>query len=317
VDGLTVSALGLGTAWYGTPDADDAVATIRRGLDLGIDLIDTSDAYLAGRSEELVGKAIRSRRDEVVLASKFGNILDDQGHYVAVNGRPEHVKRACEASLKRLDVETIDLYYEHRVDPNTPTEDTIGAVAELISEGKVRFVGLSEAGIETIRRAAATHPIAALQTEYSLVTRDVERETLPAVRELGIGFVAYSPLGRALLTGAIREPDTDLPEDDHRRRFPRFQRDNLRRNLEIVDGLRAIANDRGCTLAQLALAWLLAKEDVVPIVGTKQPGYLEENAAAVDIELTAEDLERIEHVAPPGAAAGDRYHAAGMAKLGL
>ena len=320
-EGPIVSAIGLGTmgvAWYGTPDDAEATATIRRALDLGIDFIDTSDVYASGHSEELVGQAISDRRDQVVLATKFGNLLDEKGAFAGVNGRPHYVRQACDASLRRLGVDVIDLYYQHRVDPETPIEETIGAVSELVSAGKVRFVGLSEAGVETIRRAHATHPIAALQTEYSLITRDVEDRILPTVRELGIGFVAYSPLGRALLTGKIREVDRDLVDGDHRRKFPRFQGENLRHNLDLVDRLAALAGDKGCTLSQLALAWLLSRgEDVVPIVGTKHRKYLEENAGAARVELTTEDLERIEAIAPPGAAAGDRYHAQAMAKLGL
>ncbi|MGH7539575.1 MAG: aldo/keto reductase [Gemmatimonadota bacterium] len=320
-NGPTVTALGLGTmgvAWYGTPDDDGAVATIRRALDLGLDLIDTSDVYAEGHSEELVGQAIRDRREQVVLATKFGNILDQNGAFAGVNGRPEYVKQACEASLRRLDVDVIDLYYQHRVDADTPIEETIGAVSELIADGKVRFAGLSEAGAGTIRRAHATHPIAALQTEYSLITRDVEDEILPTVRELGIGFVAYSPLGRALLTGRIRDTEKDLVPDDHRRKFPRFQGDEFRRNLNLVDRLQKVADAKGCTLPQLALAWVLARgDDLVPIVGTKHRSYLEENVVALSVDLTAEDLERLDAIAPPGAAAGDRYHAAAMTKLGL
>jgi aryl-alcohol dehydrogenase-like predicted oxidoreductase len=320
-NGPVISALGLGTmgvAWYGTPDDDEALATMGRALDLGVNFIDTSDVYAQGRSEELVGRAIRGRRGDVIVATKFGNLLDERGEFAGVNGRPEYVKQACDASLQRLGVEVIDLYYQHRVDANTPIEETIGAVSELVAEGKVRHVGLSEAGVDTIRRAHATHPIAALQTEYSLLTRDVEERILPAVRELGIGFVAYSPLGRALLTGTIRDAETDLVEGDHRRRFPRFQGENLRRNVGLVDRLRAIADDKGCTLAQLAIAWLLARgADIVPIVGTKHRRYLEENVGAVEVELTPEDLRRLDEVVPPGAAAGDRYHAKAMTKLGL
>jgi aryl-alcohol dehydrogenase-like predicted oxidoreductase len=287
-------------------------------LDLGLDLIDTSDVYAQGHSEELVGQAIRDRREQVILATKFGNILDENGAFAGVNGRPEYVKQACDASLRRLGVDVIDLYYQHRVDADTPIEDTIGAVSELVAEGKVRYAGLSEAGAGTIRRAHATHPIAALQTEYSLITRDVEEEILPTVRELGIGFVAYSPLGRALLTGRIRDVERDLVSDDHRRKFPRFQGDEFRRNLDLVDRLQEFADAKGCTLPQLALAWVLARgDDVVPIVGTKHRSYLEENVAAVSVDLTPEDLERIDEIAPPGAAAGDRYHAAAMTKLGL
>jgi aryl-alcohol dehydrogenase-like predicted oxidoreductase len=320
-EGPVVSAIGLGTmgvAWYGTPDDDEAAATIGRALDLGIDFIDTSDVYASGHSEELVGQAIRARRDQVVLATKFGNLLDENGAFAGVNGRPDYVRQACDASMRRLGVDVIDLYYQHRVDPETPIEETIGAVSELVAAGKVRYVGLSEAGVETIRRAHATHPIAALQTEYSLISRDVEESILPTVRELGIGFVAYSPLGRALLTGKIREVDRDLVEADHRRRFPRFQDENLRRNVELVDRLAAVAEDKGCTLSQLALAWVLSRgEDVVPIVGTKHRRYLDEDSGAADVALTAEELVRIEAIAPPGAAAGDRYHAQAMTKLGL
>ena len=320
-EGPVVSAIGLGTmgvAWYGTPDDDEATATIRRALDLGIAFIDTSDVYASGHSEELVGRAIRDRRDQVVLATKFGNLLDENGAFAGVNGRPDYVRQACDASLRRLGVDVIDLYYQHRVDPDTPIEETIGAVSELVAAGKVRYVGLSEAGVETIRRAHATHPIAALQTEYSLITRDVEEGILPTVRELGIGFVAYSPLGRALLTGKIRDVDTDLVEGDHRRKFPRFQGENLRHNLDLIDRLAAVAQVTGCTLSQLALAWLLSRgDDIVPIVGTKRRRYLEENAEAARVQLTAEELDRIDAIAPPGAAAGDRYHAQAMTKLGL
>jgi aryl-alcohol dehydrogenase-like predicted oxidoreductase len=320
-DGPTVSAIGLGTmgvAWYGTPDDDEALATITEALDLGMDFLDTADVYASGHSEELVGQAIRGRRDQVVLATKFGNLLDDKGAFAGVSGRPEYVKQACDASLRRLSVDVIDLYYQHRVDPKTPIEETIGAVSELVGEGKVRYVGLSEAGADTIRRAHAIHPIAALQTEYSLLTRDVEDEILPAVRELGIGFVAYSPLGRALLTGTIREVDSDLIEGDHRRKFPRFQGENLRHNVGIVDRLGEVADAKGCTPAQLAIAWLLARgDDIVPIAGTKRRRYLQENVGALEVELTLEDLDRIDGIAPPGAAAGDRYHAQAMAKLGL
>jgi aryl-alcohol dehydrogenase-like predicted oxidoreductase len=320
-DGPTVSAVGLGTmgvAWYGTPDDGEAVATMRRALDLGVNFLDTSDVYAEGHSEELVGQAIHDRRDQVVLATKFGNILDEKGNFAGVNGRPEYVKQACEASLRRLGVDVLDLYYQHRVDADTPIEETIGAVSELIAEGKVRYAGLSEAGVDTIRRAHATHPITALQTEYSLITRDVEEQILPTVRELGIGFVAYSPLGRGLLTGGIRDTEKDLVSNDHRLRFPRFQGDNFRRNLELVDRLQEVAEAKGYSLAQLAMAWVLAQgDDIVPIAGTKHRSYLEENVGALDVELTAEDLERLNQIAPPGAAAGDRYHAVAMTKLGL
>jgi aryl-alcohol dehydrogenase-like predicted oxidoreductase len=320
-DGPAVAPIGLGTmgvAWYGTPDDAGSLATIARAIELGVNLIDTADVYASGHSEELVGRAIRGRRDEVVLATKFGNLLDEHGAFAGVNGRPEYVRSACDASLRRLGVETIDLYYQHRVDPETPIEDTMGAVSELVAAGKVRWVGLSEAGAATIRRAHATHPIAVLQTEYSLLTRDVEGEILPTTRQLGIGFVAYSPLGRGLLTGTIRDVGVDLVDGDHRLKFPRFQGENLRDNLEIVDRLMEVADWKGCTLSQLAIAWLVARgDDVVPIVGTKHTTYLEENLGALGVELLPEDLDRIEAIAPPGVAAGDRYHAKAMTKLGL
>jgi aryl-alcohol dehydrogenase-like predicted oxidoreductase len=319
-EGPAVAPIGLGTmgAWYGTPDDEESVATIARALDLGMNLIDTADVYASGHSEELVGLAIRGRRDEAVIATKFGNLLDERGNFAGVDGRPDYVRRACEASLRRLGVETIDLYLQHRVDPKTPIEETIGGVSELVAAGKVRWIGLSEAGVGTIRRAHATHPIAVLQTEYSLLTRDVEQEILPTIRELGIGFVAYSPLGRGLLTRTIRHAGIDLVEDDHRRKFPRFQGANLRQNLGIVDRLRKVAESKGCTLSQLALAWLIARgDDVVPIVGTKHIRYLEEDLGAIVVDLSAEDLGQIEAIAPPGAAAGDRYHAQAMTKIGL
>jgi aryl-alcohol dehydrogenase-like predicted oxidoreductase len=320
-DGPVVAPIGLGTmgvAWYGTPDDRGSVATITRAIDLGVNLIDTADVYASGHSEELVGRAVRGRRDDVVLATKFGNLLDEQGAFAGVNGRPAYVRSACDASLRRLGVETIDLYYQHRVDPKTPIEETIGAVSELAAAGKVRWIGLSEAGPETIRRAHATHPIAVLQTEYSLLTRDVEAQILPTIRELGIGFVAYSPLGRGLLTGTIRDVGVDLVEGDHRLQFPRFQGENLRRNLRVVDRLEKIAERKGCALSQLAIAWLLTRgDDVVPIVGTKHTAYLEENLDALGVELSPEDRDEIEVIAPPGVAAGDRYHARAMTKVGL
>ena len=320
-DGPVVAPIGLGTmgvAWYGTPDDRGSVATMTRAIDLGVNLIDTADVYASGHSEELVGRAIRGRRDEVVLATKFGNLLDEQGAFAGVDGRPTYVRSACDASLRRLGVETIDLYYQHRVDPRTPIEETVGAVSELVAAGKVRWIGLSEAGAETIRRAHATHPIAVLQTEYSLLTRDVEAEIPPTIRELGIGFVAYSPLGRGLLTGTIRDVGLDLVEGDHRLKFPRFQGDNLRRNLAVVDRLGAIADRKGCTLSQLAIAWLLTRgDDVVPIVGTKHTTYLDENLGALGVELSPEDRDEIETIAPPGVAAGDRYHARAMTKVSV
>jgi aryl-alcohol dehydrogenase-like predicted oxidoreductase len=269
-----------------------------------------------GRNEELVGRAIRDRRDRVVLATKFGNVRGDDGTFLGVNGKPDYVRRACEGSLKRLGVEVIDLYYQHRVDPDTPIEDTVGAMAELVREGKVRHLGLSEAGPQTIRRAHAVHPITALQTEYSLWSREPEEELLETVRELGIGFVPYSPLGRGFLTGQIKSID-DLEADDYRRNAPRFQGENFQKNLDLVREIEAMAREKGCTPAQLALAWVLAQgDDIVPIPGTKRRRYLEENVGALQVELTPADLERIDRIIPPGAAAGTRYTAQQMQALG-
>jgi aryl-alcohol dehydrogenase-like predicted oxidoreductase len=310
--GLAVSAEGLGcmgmSEFYGSADAGEAVATIHRALDLGITLLDTADVYGAHKNEQLVGQAIEGRRDEIVLATKFGIVRDpDDPSARGVNGRPEYVLNACEASLRRLAVDHIDLYFQHRVDPDVPIEETVGAMAELVDAGKVRFIGLSEASPGTIRRAHAVHPISALQSEYSLWTRDPEDEILPTLRELGIGLVAYSPLGRGFLTGQIKSLD-NLTENDFRRHNPRFQGENFRRNLDLVARVREIAAEQDCTPGQLALAWVMAQgDDVVPIPGTKRRSYLEENVLACELALGAEDLARLDEAAPVGAAHGDRY----------
>ena len=310
-EGLEVSELGLGcmgmSEFYGTADEGEAIATIHHALELGVTFLDTADMYGPFTNEELVGKAIAGRRDEFVIATKFGNMRGEQGEFLGINGSAEYVRSACEGSLRRLGVETIDLYYQHRVDLATPIEETVGAMAGLVQEGKVRYLGLSEAAPDTIRRGHAVHPISALQTEYSLWSRDPEAEILPTVRELGIGFVAYAPLGRGFLTGAIRSVD-ELDERDFRRRGPRFQEENLQHNLELVSVVEALAAEKGAKPSQIALAWVLSRgEDIVPIPGTKRRSYLEENVAAAKIELTPAELDRLEQAFPAGAAAGERY----------
>jgi aryl-alcohol dehydrogenase-like predicted oxidoreductase len=319
--GLTVSALGLGcmgmSEFYGTTDEQESIATIHRALGMGVKFLDTADMYGFGANEILVGKAIKGQRERVIIATKFGIQRSKDATNRTINGTPAYVRQACDASLKRLGIETIDLYYQHRVDSTVPIEETVGAMAELVQQGKVRYLGLSEANAATIRRAHAVHPISALQTEYSLWTRDPEAEILATVRELGIGFVPYSPIGRGFLSGQITSPN-DFAPDDFRQHLPRFQGENFYKNIQLVDRVKEIATEKGCTSGQLALAWLLAQgEDIVPIPGTKRRSYLEENVASVNITLTPTELAQIDAIVPKDIAIGDRYTLSGMANVNI